>query len=79
MNIYNAILEGYEPEVYCTECGQECSEVWESFDYAGTHCTHGKSGTHYTGYKISSCCGAPTTWDKDYEEEDPCHPERPIR
>ena len=40
----------------CSECGDECEIVEESFDYAGTHCNHGKSGTHYTGRYVSKCC-----------------------
>ena len=42
----------------CSDCGSPCKAVKESFDYSGTHCTHGRSGTHYTGRLISDCCGA---------------------
>jgi predicted nucleic acid-binding Zn ribbon protein len=40
----------------CTECGEECKVVEETFDYAGTHCTHGQAGTHHTGIFVSECC-----------------------
>ncbi len=43
---------------YCTDCGQECTPVEETFDYAGTHCTGGRRGTHHTGNYVSDCCGA---------------------
>ena len=46
---------------YCCECGEECKIVEETFDYAGTHCTNGVSGTHHTGVYVSDCCSA------DYE------------
>ena len=47
----------------CTDCGEPCDIVEETFDYAGTHCTNGKAGTHHTGVYVSKCCGA------DYEVE----------
>ena len=47
----------------CLECGEECSLVEETFDYAGTHCTNGANGTHHTGIYVSDCCLA------DYEEK----------
>lgn len=40
----------------CSDCGCECSAVEETFDYAGSHCTHGRSGTHHTGHYVSACC-----------------------
>ncbi len=40
----------------CSECGDICKLVEETFDYAGTHCTHGNSGTHKTGRWLSDCC-----------------------
>jgi len=40
----------------CTECGDPCELVEETFDYAGTHCTFGKPGTHHTGVWVSECC-----------------------
>ena len=45
-----------EQQTFCYECGEPCGVVAESFDYAGTHCTHGIIGTHYTGYYVSDCC-----------------------
>jgi hypothetical protein len=53
---------GDPPEIVCVECGEPCSVVEETFDYAGTHCTNGKAGTHHTGVWVSECCLA------DYEE-----------
>ena len=55
-----------------SDCGTEsicpdCGEPWEivpldnSFDYSGTHCTFGNSGTHYPddyGRPVSDCCDA---------------------
>lgn len=49
----------------CDECGKVCDIVEESFDYAGTHCTNGKAGTHYTGYWVSKCCL--TTFHQEYD------------
>ena len=49
-------------EYYCSECKDKCGIVEETFDYGGTHCTHGRSGTHHTGVWVSECCLA------DYEE-----------
>ncbi len=40
----------------CGNCGEPCSIVEETFDYAGTHCTNGQSGTHHTGVFVSDCC-----------------------
>ena len=37
----------------------------EAFDYSGTNCNHGKSGTHHTGHYVSKCCLAEL---KDYYE-----------
>lgn len=42
----------------CSECHEECKAVEETFDYAGTHCTHGIAGTHRTGHYVSDCCCA---------------------
>ena len=42
----------------CTDCNEECSVVEETFDYPGTYCNYGHSGTHRTGVYVSSCCGA---------------------
>jgi len=40
----------------CKSCGDECCVIEETFDYAGSHCTHGASGTHRTGIYVSDCC-----------------------
>ena len=43
----------------CPECKQECTiiEINDSFNYSGTHCTHGKAGTHQMpSYYVSDCC-----------------------
>jgi len=60
-----------EHDWYCEECQQKCEIIEESFDYAGTHCTYGKSGTHYTGHFVSKCCNAPLVDFEDlgYAEE----------
>ena len=42
----------------CLDCNEECNPEEETFDYVGTHCTNGKSGTHRTGGYVSDCCGA---------------------
>lgn len=54
-------------DTFCTDCGQPCETVRESFDYAGTHCTGGKSGTHYTGRIVSDCCGADVSDEPPYD------------
>lgn len=41
---------------HCSSCSEACETVEETFDYSGTHCSHGKSGTHHTGNYISKCC-----------------------
>ncbi len=43
-------------EYVCASCSEPCSIVEETFDYSGTHCTHGQSGTHHTGVYKSDCC-----------------------
>ena len=45
-------------KIKCSECGEECKLIEETFDYAGAHCTNGKSGTHHTGIYVSDCCFA---------------------
>lgn len=40
------------PDYQC----DECDVIEETFDYSGTHCNNGKSGTHRTGIYLSSCC-----------------------
>lgn len=49
---------GYLTVIRCTECGKECNAIEETFDYSGTHCTFGMSGTHHTGHYVSDCCSA---------------------
>jgi hypothetical protein len=49
----------------CTSCGEPCKVVAlrNEFDFAGTHCTHGRGGTHYPegwGSPVSDCCGEDT-------------------
>ena len=48
----------------CPECGEQCEVIPlnNAFDYSGTHCTGGRSGTHYPddyGSPVSDCCEAP--------------------
>ncbi len=50
---------------FCDSCGDECEIIEETFDYAGTHCTNGRSGTHRTGRYLSKCCLADYTLDED--------------
>ena len=53
--LYN--LEEFEDDrPVCTNCKKKCSTVEETFDYAGTHCTNGNSGTHHTSHYVSDCC-----------------------
>lgn len=45
----------------CPECGEECTIIplENEFDYGGTHCTNGMSGTHYPanwGTPVTDCC-----------------------
>ncbi len=47
----------------CDQCGDECKLIEEVFDYAGTHCSHGKAGTHHTGNYYSDCCNAEVSDD----------------
>ena len=56
----------------CESCGQQCELVEESFDYAGTHCTNGRPGTHRTGVFVTKCCGADSVegypgWHVEYD------------
>lgn len=51
-----------EDKFKCEDCGDECKPVEETFDYAGTHCTYGQSGTHHTGNYVSDCCLAEIEW-----------------
>ncbi len=63
---FDYIDESYEV-VYCTDCGEACKAVEETFDYPGTHCTGGKSGTHHTGVYVSDCCGAEVSDEPQYD------------
>ena len=50
-------------DTICGECKQPCKIVGlrNEFDYAGTHCSFGNTGTHYpSGYgdPVSDCCDA---------------------
>jgi hypothetical protein len=42
----------------CESCMMPCKKITidESFDFAGTHCTHGKSGIHRQYADGSDCC-----------------------
>jgi hypothetical protein len=70
----------------CPGCGEtNCKIVpnLNEFDYAGTHCTHGRGGTHYPsdwGYPVTDCCGADAEdatgiisprWSNDYYDNQP--------
>lgn len=48
----------YAPRIRCSDCGDPCKAVEETFDYSGTHCTNGVPGTHHTGIYKSNCCDA---------------------
>ena len=54
----------------CEDCKEPCKPVEETFDYAGTHCTYGNSGTHHTGHYVSDCCLAELIDESEVEEED---------
>ena len=57
----------------CNDCGEECQIIGidDSFDYSGTHCTYGRSGTHRVPvYPGSDCCEADTTEHYQGEEDD---------
>lgn len=82
--VRNLELEGQQR--ICPECGGKCTVVplLNDFDYSGTHCTHGRSGTHYPddyGSPVSDCCDAyideeDMWWECKYcgENETPgCH------
>ena len=45
----------------CPDCSEECRVIAlrDDFDYAASHCTHGRPGTHYGpdhGAPVSDCC-----------------------
>ena len=50
-------------EMVCLGCGEKCQPVKEYIHYSGTHCTHGKSGRHWTGFWVSDCCGDDVKYD----------------
>ena len=50
----------------CADCWSPCKAVEETFDFAGTHCTGGRSGTHHTGFYVSDCCGAEPVELRDF-------------
>lgn len=54
----------------CLECGEQCQVEEETFDYAGTHCTGGRSGTFHTGVFLSRCCSAPVEVDYPQDSEE---------
>lgn len=50
-------------DIICPNCGEPCKVIplRNDFDFAGTHCTHGRAGTHYPdsyGDPVSDCCEA---------------------
>ncbi len=56
-------LPDYETpdDFVCPECEEYCHIIPldNSFDYSGTHCTHGLSGTEYPpdyGIPVTDCC-----------------------
>ena len=66
---------------FCACCKEECkpTKLDNSFDYAGTHCTGGRPGTHYPpgyGDLVSDCCeddvidsgGDKLTWEDIYPD-----------
>ena len=60
----------------CSACNQPCTVVAldNSFDYAGTHCTYGRAGTHRPegyGAPVSDCCEADCTDNDGAEYEWP--------
>lgn len=44
----------------CSHCHNKTNEITidDSFDYAGTHCTHGRAGTWHDSHQASECCEA---------------------
>lgn len=45
-------------QCYCSDCGEPCQSVEDSFSYPGTHCNFGRGGIYYTGTYSSDCCSA---------------------
>ena len=63
------IDDTYGGLIFCADCGEPCKMIEETFDYSGTHCTHGLSGTYHTGHYVSDCCCAELLDEpKDYED-----------
>ena len=54
----------------CNECREECEVEEEIWHYSGTHCTHGQSGIHHTGWYYSVCCSAEFGIDDLLDDED---------
>ena len=59
-----------EDKYKCLGCGEDCGIEPEEIHYSGTHCTHGNSGVHKTGFWLSDCCQDDfLTYDElDWEE-----------
>ena len=60
-DLYETFIMEDEDIPICSECGLPCEVIPldNSFDYSGTHCTHGNGGTHYPpdyGTPVSDCC-----------------------
>ena len=55
----------YKTKHKCLSCSCECTVSEETFEYSGTHCNNGNSGTHRTGNYTSDCC------DSDFVEDSP--------
>ena len=57
-------------EYICPSCENVCQvlPIDDSFDYSGTHCSNGRSGTHHVEiYYVSDCCESEI---EDYKLED---------
>lgn len=50
------LMGGFDETLYCQECGMEAEAFEATWDYAGTHCTHGRPGTYRSGVYLSKCC-----------------------
>jgi len=51
-------MKHYIDKKFCSHCNKPTYEKKydDSFDYSGTHCTHGKDGTHHDSHIASACC-----------------------
>lgn len=56
----------------------ECFEEDNSFDYAGTHCTGGRSGTHYCSGPAIRDVFVEGYWYENEEEEEKFRPRNAI-